>query len=80
MTFLDVLGHFLAVRFPFWGCCRLSFQPDTRALHVHCKSLAGRIAVIQDRRALMSLDIGLESVVVILDNYPDFVIDLVCAQ
>ena len=76
MTFLDILGHFIAWRFPFWGLCQLKFQPEKKTLYVHCRSMASRIAVIQDRCKLAALDIGIDNVVVTLANYPDYAIEL----
>ncbi|MEL7332239.1 MAG: hypothetical protein AAFN12_08315 [Cyanobacteria bacterium J06560_2] len=76
MTFLDILGHFLSRQFPFWGICQLKFQPEQKTLYIHCRSMASRIAVIQDRCKLASLDIGVENVIITLSDYPDYAIEL----
>ncbi|MEM9148874.1 MAG: hypothetical protein AAGB19_00175 [Cyanobacteria bacterium P01_F01_bin.3] len=76
MTFLDMLAHFLVNRFPYWGACGLSFHPAHNTLGLHCQTRHNRDAIIRDRAKLARLDIGLQKIVVMHPDHPDFIIEM----
>lgn len=75
MTFLDLLGHFLSIRFPFWGICHISFLPRERAIYLHCSTPEKRLVICRDRAKLAKLDIGVQRIIVRHPGYPDYVIE-----
>jgi hypothetical protein len=77
MSYIHLICQFLAHRFPWWGVFHLKFDPKQNTLFFHCQTPSRRTAIFKDKDALASLDIGIERFVVVMQGYPDIIIQRV---
>jgi hypothetical protein len=80
MNFALAITQFLACRFPWWGVCHFSFEPEQKALYISCQAAGKREIILQNAPALASLDIGIEKYVVVHPDYLDVVIQNIRIQ
>ncbi|MBF2067876.1 MAG: hypothetical protein IGS39_26190 [Calothrix sp. C42_A2020_038] len=78
MSYMHLICQFWAHRFPCWGVCQLHFDPEQKTLYFYCQTPTGRTAISKDADAIANLDIGIEQFVVVLQGYPDIVIQKRC--
>ena len=74
MSYINLICQFWAHRFPWWGVCQLQFDPKQRTLYFYCQTPAKRMTIYKDKDTIANLDIGIEQFVVVLQGYPDIVI------
>lgn len=77
MSYVQLICQFLAYRFPWWGVCHLRFDPKQKTLYFYCQTPGRRKAIFKDADAIANLDIGIDSFVVVMQGYPDIVIQRV---
>jgi hypothetical protein len=74
MSVIQIVSHYLAYKFPWWGVCHLKFDLIQKNVFIHCLTPESRAAILRDAEGLAYLDIGVEKFVVVYPGYNDITI------